>query len=161
MKTLLLLMFLLVEVNYCFCRKIQIRGTSDSGVHFVQADSWVEVKRKAAAAHKYIFVDAFATWCGPCKRMDREVYPDDTVGAWMNGKFISIKVQMDTSAKDGPEVVRWYGDAQSLKNEFRITAFPTLLFFDPEGRLIYRKLGYDGVAGFLTAVAKALDPQNE
>jgi len=93
--------------------------------------------------------------------MDREVYPDDTVGAWMNGKFISIKVQMDTSAKDGPEVVRWYGDAQSLKNEFRITAFPTLLFFDPEGRLIYRKLGYDGVAGFLTAVAKALDPQNE
>ena len=38
---------------------------------------------------KIIFVDAYALWCGPCKRMSRDVFPDEKVSAFFNKHFIS------------------------------------------------------------------------
>ena len=52
------------------------KGTSQDttkGIHFVNGLSWQEVLQKAKAENKYIFVDCYATWCGPCKAMDKEV----------------------------------------------------------------------------------------
>ena len=43
------------------------------GIHFEQGLSWKDILAKAKAEHKYIFVDCYATWCGPCKYMDKNV----------------------------------------------------------------------------------------
>jgi len=133
---------------------------SPKGVRFEQGPTWSDIRTKAQKEGKYIFVDAFATWCGPCKLMDREVYPNDTVAAVMNAKFVSVRAQMDSSTQDRQDVVEWYADARNIRLKYRVTAYPTLLFFNPNGDLVYRSVGYNGVTGFLKTVNRALDPSN-
>jgi len=112
------------------------------GIHFEQGLSWQQIKEKAKAEHKYIFVDCFATWCGPCKMMDQMVYPNDTVGRLMNDKFLSVRMQFDTSKTDNEEVKASYADAHQLMADYQVNAFPTFLFFSPEGQLVHKGLGF-------------------
>src|SRR5882724_7685125 len=96
---------------------------------------------KAKATQKYIFVDCYATWCGPCKTMDNKIYPLESIGEYFNDKFISLKVQMDTSRQDNDEVKNGYADAHDLKSQYQIGILPTFLFFSPEGKLVHRAFG--------------------
>src|SRR5262249_586043 len=90
------------------------------GVKFEQELSWKEVLAKAKAEHRSIFVDCYATWCGPCKAMDKDVYPNLRVGGSLNGRFIAVKMQMDATLKDSEEVKGWYADAKALMNQYKI-----------------------------------------
>lgn len=130
------------------------------GIRFEHGLSWEQLKAKAKAENKYIFVDAYTTWCAPCKLMDREVYPNDTVGDHMNEKFISLKVQMDSTGRDNEEVKRWYADARFLNREYRIQGFPGFLFFNSAGTLIYKDGGYKNVPDFINLINNAVDPKN-
>lgn len=100
--------------------------------------------------NKYIFIDAFATWCGPCKMMDRTVYPNDTVGTFFNDKFISIKVQMDKTDHDNAFVQSWYRDADSISKKYMVEGYPTFIFLSPEGTIVHKDLGYKTVDGLIT-----------
>lgn len=117
------------------------------GIIFQQL-GWSEIKKKAQEENKYIFMDLYTTWCAPCKKMDRDVYADSTLGSLINSRFISVKVQMDSSSKDDEFVRKWYADAVKIKNEYIISGYPSFLFFSPNGKLIYQDFGYKSVAKF-------------
>src|SRR5437016_7533889 len=92
--------FLIIMVFPFIIKAQSIPGISQvnddsKGVQFEKNLNWQQVLAKAKAENKYIFLDCFATWCGPCKLMDKNVYPNDTVGNYFNQNFISVKVQMD------------------------------------------------------------------
>lgn len=131
------------------------------GVKFDESLTWEQVKAKAKAENKYIFLDVFATWCGPCKAMDKSVYPNDTVGNAVNAKFISVKVQADTGKVDNEYVKNWYADSRSIMQQYKITAFPTFLFFSPDGRLLHKDLGFKKKADFIALVKDAIDPKKQ
>lgn len=114
----------------------------ENGVRFLESKSWAEVKAKAKLQSKYIFMDVYATWCGPCKEMDKSVYPSQNLGEYMNDKLISVKVQMDQSKNDAEVIKSWYLDAKQIINEYSVTILPTILVFSPEGKLINRSSGY-------------------
>jgi thioredoxin-related protein len=116
--------------------------TAVKGIKFERNLTWKQVMEMAHRDGKYIFVDLYATWCIPCKKMDKEVYVDDSVGIVMNHKFVSIKVQMDTTESDPGIIKNWYQTAADFNKKFNIEAYPTFLFFDPTGNLIYRDFGY-------------------
>src|ERR1700744_5232469 len=78
----------------------QVRQDSHGGIHFETGKTWDQVLAKAKSEKKYIFVDCYATWCGPCKMMDRDIYPKDSVGNYMNSRYVSVKVQMDKTTMD-------------------------------------------------------------
>jgi len=132
----------------------------EKGIQFQQLN-WREVLKKAKAEKKYIFVDCYASWCGPCKHMDNEVYNQDTIGAFYNDHFISIKLQLDTSKNDSKEVEERYGDASYLSHRYSITTFPSFLFFSPEGKLVHRSLGFTPLDDFLQLGKNALNPQRQ
>ena len=111
------------------------------GIEFQHGLSWQQIIQKAKAENKYIFVDAFATWCGPCKYMAAKIFPQEQVGELFNSNFISVKVQMDTSAKDNDDVKKWYAGASLISKEYKIKAYPTFLFFSPEGKIVHRVVG--------------------
>jgi len=129
------------------------------GIQFQQNLSWTQIKAKAQAENKYIFVDCYATWCGPCKMMDRDVYPKLHVGYALNEHFISIKVQIDSTANDHAHIKSWYADAQKLQQRYKITALPTFLFFSPAGDLVHKASGYMDAGSFIRLSNLARDPQ--
>ncbi len=73
-----------------------VEQKSDSGMQFVQHSSWTKILAKAKEENKLIFVDCYATWCGPCKKMAKEVFPLADVGAFYNANYINVKAQMDS-----------------------------------------------------------------
>lgn len=109
-----------------------------TGVTFENVLSWKQIQEKAKKENKYIFVDVYTTWCGPCKLMDRDIFPQENVGKFFNTNFINVKVQADVTKKDSAQVKRWYSDAQTIAATFNIDSFPTYLFFDPKGELVHR-----------------------
>lgn len=140
---------------------ISSQAQQDSGIHFEQGLSWQQIKEKAKAEHEYIFVDCFATWCGPCKKMDAEVYPLDSIGQLFNQNFISVKAQMDSTAKDDEQVKRFRTDSRNLQSAYQVNAFPTFLFFSPEGNIVHKGIGFMDARGFHKLALDALDPSKQ
>ena len=108
--------------------------------------SFAEALAKAGEENKLVFIDAYTTWCGPCKLMSAKTFPDSAVGAFFNAHFVSIKI--DAEKDEGPELVRRYG----------ISYYPTLLFINAKGVLAHKAVGYYKPEEFLKLGQKAGDP---
>lgn len=137
------------------------RAQDATGIQFEQGSNWNDIQAKAKAGHKYIFVDCYATWCGPCKTMEQAVYPSKSVGDAFNKDFISVKLQMNRTQKDDSNVKAWYGTAQLLESTYRINQYPAFLFFDPEGRPVHKAIGYKGAEDFIQLAEDAKDPHKQ
>jgi thiol-disulfide isomerase/thioredoxin len=137
-----------------------LRGLGQNvGINFTEDLSWSQVKEKAAKENRNIFIDAYATWCGPCKKMDAQVYPNENVGAFINKHFISIKVQQDQTAADKENIKSWYNDATYIMAEYKVEAFPTLLFLTADGKLMHRAIGFHDTTAFSELASVSLtDP---
>ena len=105
------------------------------GIHFEDC-SWEEVLQKAQLEKKNIFVDVWASWCGPCKRLSREVFVLPEVGKFFNANFICYKLQTDH-----PDSLLRV-QARQLSNMYEISMLPTLLWLSPQGELMHRASGY-------------------
>lgn len=55
---------------------------------------------KAKMENKYVFVDCYTSWCGPCKMMTANVLPLKEVGEYMNETFVCVKFDMEKE-RDG------------------------------------------------------------
>jgi thioredoxin-related protein len=97
-------------------------------------------RQKPKAENKYIIMDCFTTWCGPCKHMDKNVFPLKETGDFFNDKFINVKVQFDSTADD-EEVKSWKKDMKEIEKKYAINAYPTYLMFDPNGEVVHRAVG--------------------
>lgn len=116
------------------------------GIRFEKGD-WASVKAKAKAENKPIFVDAYTTWCGPCKAMDKNVFVKESVGNYFNSTFINYKMDMEK------------GEGIDFAKQYEVNAFPTLLYFDSRGNLIYKAVGAKDEAGLLEQAKLALNPE--
>lgn len=134
---------------------------TEQGMQFIQANSWEEVKAKAKAENKYIFLDGYTTWCGPCKMMAVRIFPLPEVGTFYNANFINVKVQLDTTSNDSEQVKKWYADGHFLMTEYKINAFPTYIFFSPDGEPVHRAVGASDAEGFISKGKDALNPDKQ
>ena len=111
-------------------------------VNFEDQLSWHEILQKAKKESKCIFLDCYTTWCGPCKRMDAEVYTDSSVAVALNKDFINVKMQMDKTAADNKAVKARYKDLDFIAKNYDIVGYPTLIFFNPNGEIAVKHTGY-------------------
>ena len=63
----------------------------DKGVQFDHESSWTAIQARAKAEHKYIFMDCFTTWCGPCRFMSTTIFPQDSFSKNEKNKNLYIK----------------------------------------------------------------------
>lgn len=130
----------------------------EKGVEWSTNLSWDQVKQMAKKENKFIFVDAFATWCGPCKAMDMQVYTNDTVGNYFNEKFVSVKVQMDKATRDNDYVKSWYTDAENIRNQYKVESYPTYIFLSPDGTIVHKDNGFKKPEDLIAIAKSALTP---
>lgn len=109
---------------------LPIAPTSDeAGIQFTET-SWKAVLKKAKAEKKIIFLDAYASWCGPCKMLQKNVFTKKEVGDYFNKQFINVKMDMEK------------GEGPALSQVYPLEAYPTLLFIDGDGRVMRKVIGY-------------------
>jgi len=131
------------------------------GVRFESNPDWDAIVQQAKSEHKYIFVDCYATWCGPCKMMDNQVYPVAAVGGVYNREFICLRVQMDQMKNDNESIRKQYGLAQMLEQSYHVDAYPTFLFFDENGKPVHKAMGVKESKKFIRLAADAHDPNKQ
>lgn len=119
------------------------KAPKPEGIEFVH-DSVATVIEKAKLEKKIIFVDAYTTWCGPCKKLASEVFPQPQVGDFFNANFINLKLDMEKG--EGPEFAKKYN----------IRSYPTLLFLDAEGKELNRVVGFRTAEALLKEARKSL-----
>jgi thiol-disulfide isomerase/thioredoxin len=113
------------------------------GIDFFQG-TWAEALEKAKQEGKVIFVDGYAVWCGPCKRMANEVFPNPQVGAFYNRYFINMKLDLEK------------GEGLEFRKTYPVAAFPTLFFIDGDGEVVHKVKGAQNVEAFLNLGKKVL-----
>jgi len=155
MKRLVFCSILMIVVSM----KSYSQTDTTKGISFEHNVSWQEVLQKAKKEKKYVFVDCYATWCGPCKMMDKKVYPVDSVGTLMNEKFISIKIQMDSAKQDNDETRQLYTTARYIDAKYHLVGYPSYLFFSPEGEAVHKDMGEKNIKDFLSMALAAMNPQ--
>jgi len=118
------------------------------GINF-EKGTWKEVLEKAKQTNKPIFVDVYTTWCGPCKMMSKDIFPQEVVGTFFNDKLISY--QIDAEKGEGVDLAKLY----------TVTAFPTYLFINPKGEFFYKFMGSMSAEAFIEKTKVALSEYSE
>jgi thioredoxin-related protein len=147
-----------IAMLLCLFIPVMASAQMNEEIRFRTFPSWEKVLEQAKNENKTIFIDAYATWCGPCKMMDADVYTNLKIANYVNEGFIPIKIQFDQTDKDNEDIRNWYEEAKALQKKFRIDAFPTFLFISPAGELIYKGIGYQDTTNFMTLVKNANNP---
>ena len=86
------------------------------------AEAWLLARRE----DKILVLDFFASWCGPCKILDRDVLGSPRVQRALRN-FVFLKIDTDRYPK--------------AANHFRVRALPTLIMIDPEGSVRNKQVG--------------------
>lgn len=123
-------------------------AAQNMGIRFTTG-TWQSVFDKAGKENKLVFVDVYTSWCGPCKRMAAEVFTRKEVGERFNTQFVNY--QMDAEK----------GEAVAIAKKYRVNAYPTYLFLNSKGELVYRLTGYMESSLFLSQADIALQEAND
>ncbi len=120
--------------------------TMNAQVEFIEVETLEQMKaaqKKASDGMLMLFVDVYATWCGPCKMMDSEVYTESAVTEYMNTHYLSVR--MDGESDYG----RIYASEQGLEG------YPSMFIFSDEGERVSKIVGFTP-AGELLANLKSV-----
>ena len=133
---------ILIFVSFCMLFGLESKAEMQSdkkmksGIKF-EHTTWQEIIKKAKNENKLIFIDAYTTWCGPCKMMAKNVFTDTEVGIFFNENFINVKLDMEKEP------------GLSLKPKLNVTAYPTLIFIDANENIEHKAVGALPKADFL------------
>ncbi|MBK9283276.1 MAG: thioredoxin family protein [Sphingobacteriaceae bacterium] len=95
------------------------------------------VFEKAKKENKLIFIDAYTTWCGPCKWMAKNIFTNDTVADYYNTSYINYKLDMEK------------GEGLEFAKKYNVSCYPNLIVLNSSGELVHRGAGGLPVESFL------------
>ena len=104
---------------------------------------------KAKKENKLVFMDAYTTWCGPCKWMSKNVFTDKQVGDYYNDKFVNVKIDMER------------GEGVDIAKKYEVAAYPSLLYINGDGEVMHRSIGSRPALDFLDLGKAANDPDRQ
>ena len=117
-------------------------------VKFIEVTTFSEMEaaqKKASDQQLMLFVDVYATWCGPCKIMDREVYTDAVVAEYMNANFVNVRMDGETD----------YGRKYAM--EQNLEGYPSMFIFSSDGDPVSRLIGFMAAVELVPSLKGTVD----
>lgn len=135
---------------------------TQTGVNFIhKVNNWDAVVAQAKKENKYIFVDCFTTWCGPCKYVSSKIFPMKNVGEFYNKSFVNVKLQIDETAKDNADILASRKVAKEFETKYKISVYPTFLVFDNSGKLVHKFCGAGDDKFMIENAGNGLDKEKQ
>lgn len=104
-------------------------GTFAQGIKFEEGN-WASVRSKAQKENRLIYVDVYTTWCGPCKILAKQIFPQKEAGDKFNAHFVNYRIDAEK------------GEGIELAKKYEVNGYPTHLFIDPKTeKIVYRGMG--------------------
>ena len=99
-----------------------------AGIQFLE-NSWAKALERAKKENKPIFLDAYASWCGPCKLLKKNTFTKKEAGDFFNAHFVNVDIDMEK------------GDGPSLSENFDVDANPPLIIAAKNGNIVQSHKG--------------------
>jgi thiol:disulfide interchange protein len=136
------LCFILVSAFSAMRSAAQEKSPAKPEINFI-TDDFQHALAAAQTSHKKIFVDAYATWCAPCKRLQQTTFKDARAAAYFNQHFINISIDVEK------------GEGIDLAKTWQIEGLPALLILDETGQIMSSHTGYVDGRGLLKFAKEA------
>lgn len=106
-----------------------VNNNTEAGIQFIEAN-WSKAIEEAKKQKKMIFIDAYTSWCGPCRMLKQQTFTDKAAGDFFNKNFVNIALDMEK------------GDGIAFAQKYQIAAYPTLLIMDADQKSVSMSEGY-------------------
>lgn len=127
-----------------FILLVPYAAKSQVGVDFEHL-TFKEALSKAKESNKMVFIDCYTSWCGPCKKLASDVFPQKSVGDYINERFISVKYDVEQE------------ENKFIAKDFKINAYPTLLIISSDGKLVDKIIGYQTAEKLIESIEYSFD----
>jgi thioredoxin-related protein len=124
-----------------------LHGTAQNETINFETGTFDDILQKAQKENKLIMLDAYTTWCGPCKWMSKNVFTDKKVADFYNTHFINAKFDMEK------------GEGIDIKKRYEVRAYPTILFINGEGEKVHVGVGSSKPKQFIKLGQTAKNPE--
>lgn len=129
----------------CLGLTAQSKGVNFENLTLNEAQAKAKAIKKAP---KLIFMDCYTSWCGPCKDMTNNVFPQEVCGNFFNANFVNVKFDMEK------------GEGLEIRKRYAVSVYPTFLILDADGNEINRVIGSDKAEPFIEKVKLAMNQSN-
>ena len=118
-------LFLILICTFSF----SIGFSQNRNIHFIEKP-WQDIVKQAKQENKIIFLDAYASWCGPCKWMAANMFTNDSIADYYNRTFICASIDMEK------------GDGLTLRRKYEVRAYPSLIFINSaDENMVHERVG--------------------
>jgi len=125
---------------------IVLSGLNMQAQTIFRSITYQQALEASKAEGKPVFIDFYTSWCGPCKMMARDVFPQQKVGDYFNQTFVCIKLDAEKEGKEQAE-------------KFKVTAYPTFKVISADEKELFTLVGGNSDAdAFVASVKASLNP---
>ena len=163
MKKSITYLFLLFTVTF-------FSTTQAQEIEWLKLEEAQELNTKKKTA-KWIIVDMYTPWCGPCKMMERSTFKDPTVIELMDN-FHAVKFNAEgkddvifngetySNPNYNPSMGNGRNAMHQLTQHFKISGYPTLIILNEKGEIMQRIVGFQNPERMLGALQQILKMQS-
>jgi thiol-disulfide isomerase/thioredoxin len=82
----------------------------------------------ATRENKLVMVEFSTSWCGWCKKLDKDTFKNNRVQSVLNKYFVSVRLDGDEN--------------KQLVKQYNVRGYPHIVFMDKKGNVVMQKAGY-------------------
>jgi len=131
----------LISVMIVGCVALMVSGLASAD----SQDNYTAAVAKAKKEKKLVMVDVYATWCLPCKELEKETFGNKDVEARLSNQVITVKLDLEKILNNA-----------ELAKQFAKDTIPYVVFLDSDGKKLSEFVGFLPPDDFLKELDKAI-----